>query len=54
MGQKASDYCSDFIKKRSACVLCALVMRDLPNARLIRCNWVPKKINVKLAQQNLF
>lgn len=52
--QSPHDFCNDYSKKNNACKLCASVFNNCSGARLVRCNWVPKKINIKLAQQNLF
>lgn len=51
---KIIDVCNDYDSSRHACLLCKRIFTKCINARLVRCNWVPKKINVKISQQKLF
>jgi hypothetical protein len=51
---KIIDSCRDFDDSRHVCLLCRKIFIKCSQARLVRCNWIPKKINVKLAQQKLF
>lgn len=52
---KIIDSCRDFDDSRPACLLCRKVFVKCPQARLVRCNWIPKKkINLEMAQQKLF
>jgi hypothetical protein len=54
MPKTINKICNDYSKENPLCVLCEKVFIQIKEARLVRCTWLPKKINVKLAQQKLF